>query len=106
MEELNNYNIVMIKKMIYDYMVSVYGSKNIRKVYLFGSYARGEENSNSDIDLLIDVDDNFTLFDQAKFKEGIEDTFHKNADVIIDEDLEGLFKENVYKERICIYERT
>ena len=30
---------------------------NISKVYLFGSYARGEENENSDIDIALDLED-------------------------------------------------
>ena len=30
--------------------------KPVNKVWLFGSYARGEENTDSDIDLMIDLD--------------------------------------------------
>jgi predicted nucleotidyltransferase len=30
--------------------------KPVKKVYLFGSYARGEADENSDVDLLIDWD--------------------------------------------------
>lgn len=35
----------------------------IEKVYLFGSYARGEETSNSDIDLSIEGKEGMSLFD-------------------------------------------
>ena len=31
-------------------------NKPVKKVYLFGSYARGEADENSDVDLLIDWD--------------------------------------------------
>lgn len=41
-----------IKNVVTDY----FKDKPVHKVYLFGSYAKGEANEDSDVDLLIDVD--------------------------------------------------
>jgi predicted nucleotidyltransferase len=40
---------VQIQKVVADY----FKDKPVKKVYLFGSYARGEANENSDVDLLL-----------------------------------------------------
>lgn len=37
-------------------MMSIYGNR-LNKIYLFGSYARGEANQHSDIDLLVVLND-------------------------------------------------
>ncbi len=41
-----------IKNVITEY----FKDKPVTKVYLFGSYAKGEADENSDVDLLIDID--------------------------------------------------
>ena len=41
-----------IKQTVTDY----FKDKPVKKVYLFGSYARGEANEDSDVDLLVDLD--------------------------------------------------
>ena len=47
--------------------------KKIKRVYLFGSRARGDEKTYSDYDLLIVVKENFTLQDKAKLYDGVTD---------------------------------
>lgn len=53
----------------------------ISKMALFGSYARGENHDDSDIDIAIEtkLSDYFTLYD---FKEMLESTFHTKVDVV------------------------
>lgn len=41
-----------IQKLVADY----FKDKPVKRVYLFGSYARGEADENSDVDLLVDLD--------------------------------------------------
>ncbi len=41
-----------IKQVIYDFFVK----KPVKKVWLFGSYARGEADDSSDVDVLVDID--------------------------------------------------
>ena len=37
-------------------VAAYFKDKPVKKVYLFGSYARGEANEESDVDLLVDLD--------------------------------------------------
>ena len=53
----------------------------ISKIALFGSYARGENRPDSDIDIAIEtkLSDYFLLYD---FKEELENFFHSKVDVV------------------------
>ena len=46
----------------------MYSKHGLNYVGLFGSAARGETHSHSDIDLLIDFRETISLFDLARFK--------------------------------------
>lgn len=53
-----------------------------RIVGLFGSYARGEENETSDIDLLIEKEDNISLFTLGGMKIFLEERLNKKVDLV------------------------
>lgn len=81
-------------------------------VSLFGSYARGEAGSGSDVDLLISGGDYVGLFGFLEIKEQFEKALGKKVDLISRESLDEnksasglLFKENVIKDEKVIYER-
>jgi len=75
----------MTKKEIVNYLKahkSEFEKKySISNLTLFGSYAREENNENSDIDIAIEtkLSDYFLLYD---FKEKLENVFHKKVDII------------------------
>ena len=82
-------------------------------VYLFGSYARGEATSKSDIDLLIDTSGSAidTLFKLGGLYSDLETALEASIDVVTVDSLEGAtdrrsqqyFCETVEKEKIMIY---
>ncbi|MFA5806520.1 MAG: nucleotidyltransferase domain-containing protein [Melioribacteraceae bacterium] len=51
-----------------------YGVKDIR---IFGSVARGEQDDNSDVDILVEMDKNKSLFDRLGFKYELEKLLQK-----------------------------
>ena len=56
---------------------------NLKKVELFGSYARGNNTFRSDIDLLVDFDNpELTLFDVVRIKRDLEKSLRKKVDII------------------------
>lgn len=54
----------------------------ITKVYLFGSYARGEATEESDIDLLVDDGNIKSLFTLGGLYVDLEETFQKRLDLL------------------------
>ncbi|MBU2616033.1 MAG: nucleotidyltransferase family protein [Nanoarchaeota archaeon] len=63
-------------------IVKILKKSNIKKAGIFGSYARGEQKKNSDIDILIQVGrGKFSLFDLVGLKIILEETLHRKVDV-------------------------
>jgi predicted nucleotidyltransferase len=80
----------------------------IEKAWVFGSLARGEMNSNSDIDILIRFQQPKTidLFDYTSYIIDLEKLTKRKID-LVEEGFEASFaKESIHKDKILIYERT
>jgi len=76
-----------------------YRASNIR---IFGSYARGEETPDSDLDLLIDLEGGSSLFDRIALKQELEDLLGIKVDIAKPENLHYLIREQVMKEAIVL----
>jgi len=74
----------------------------IRKIGLFGSYARGEQTDQSDVDILIDMAvDTENIFDKRlQLKEALMQHFVKNVDICHERAIKPVFKELVFKDAI------
>ncbi len=53
----------------------------VERAYLFGSYARGEARSDSDIDVAVDMRDDADLLDLIGFKQALEAALDLPVDV-------------------------
>ena len=78
----------------------------IQKAWIFGSFARKEEQLESDIDILIDVPTNktFTLFDIAGIQDQLQTLLSRRVDVVMLSAIKPPFKERIEKEMKLIYE--
>jgi len=72
----------------------------VTKAGLFGSYSRGEEKKNSDIDILIKIKDSEGFFKLVRLKRELEKVLKKQVDLIEYEYLHPLIKEQALKEEI------
>lgn len=93
-----------IKKVVQDY----FKDKPVKKVYLFGSYARGEANTDSDVDLIIDIDDTnkrISLFDFIRLQLGIENALNKKVDLVEAHLFFPRIKIQAEKEKLILYKR-
>ena len=77
-----------------------YGVSNIR---VFGSVARGEENAQSDIDLLVTISKHKGMgFDLLRFEREFSEKFHIKTDVISQNSVHALLKEKIFGEAILL----
>ncbi|MCL2095367.1 MAG: nucleotidyltransferase domain-containing protein [Oscillospiraceae bacterium] len=77
----------------------------VKKLALFGSYARGSQKNTSDIDFIIDKG-NIKGLRFFSFINNLEDEFGVRVDVITYDNLkESLFEENVWEDEVVLYER-
>lgn len=54
----------------------------VTKSDLFGSYARGDFNDQSDVDILVDIPKGTSLFDLIYLKEDLEKSLAKKVDIV------------------------
>lgn len=67
----------------------------IRNVQIFGSVARLEDGSNSDLDLLVDFEKGRSLFDLIRFKQDIENLLDVKVDVVTENAIHWSMKDDV-----------
>lgn len=72
-----------------------FGAKNIR---VFGSVARGEENENSDVDILVSMERGRSYFDLIGFQLSLKDMFKQKIDVLSDEGLSPYIERQILDE--------
>ena len=110
MEDLMNNEQVYTLEEIARLIAPVAKKYNIPKVYIFGSYARGEATSDSDVDLMIEVGDLHGL-EVIGALEDFKNVLKKPVDMITTRSLNQdrtqkyskIFIDNLEKEKIMIY---
>jgi putative zinc finger/helix-turn-helix YgiT family protein len=102
--EVNN-NVVIndinkIKKII----MPILKQNDVKNAAVFGSYARGENNVNSDIDIIIKFKEDKikTLFDLVNLRSKLEKALSVRVDINTYEGLSPLIKETVEKEMMVV----
>lgn len=80
----------------------------ITKAWLFGSYSRGEESAESDVDILVAFDKNakISLFKYADIICQLETILNHKVDLVEEGSLLPFAQETANKDKILIYERA
>ena len=79
--------------------------QGVVKAAVFGSFARESQTGESDIDLLVKIEENRTLFDLINLKLDLEDRLGRKVDIVEYEALNPFIKNEVLKEQKKIYEK-
>jgi len=80
-------------------LAAKHGATHLR---LFGSVARGSHNSESDVDLLVDLEPGRSLLDLIALKQDLEDLLHRTVDVITERSLSPYLREVVLREAVSL----
>lgn len=79
----------------------------IQRAYLFGSYSRGEETPDSDVDLLVDFVPGETIgLKYPAMVCDLEDILHKDVDMVVNGSLLPFAVASAERDKILIYERA
>lgn len=76
---------------------------HISKVYLFGSFARGDYDEQSDIDLRIEKGELKGLFALCGFYTEVEEALQMKVDVLTTGSLEDTFLKKIEKDEVMLY---
>ena len=74
-----------------------HGARNVR---IFGSVARGEADSDSDLDVLVDLQPGRSLFDLGGLLIELQELFGCRVDVVTEQGLRPRLRERVLREAV------
>jgi uncharacterized protein len=74
----------------------------VQQVWLFGSFARGEDKPDSDVNVLVELPPGATLFTLARIKRSLEEVLKRDVDVGTSGGLSRVARERVLKECVCV----
>ncbi len=87
-----------IKKIV----ISTLNNYNLQSAAIFGSYARGEENKDSDLDILISLNKDLNLLDIIGIEQELEDKLGIKVQIITDRSLNFRLRDYIYKDLIKV----
>ena len=97
----------MSTKAMIQLIADYFKTQPVLKAWIFGSFSRGEETPDSDVDILVVLDESqhvgmkfFGMYEDLKALLG------RNVDLVTDRSLASFARESVDRDKILIYERT
>lgn len=91
-------DVVDIKNKI----VPILKEAGVTRSSLFGSYVKGEEKEDSDIDILVDFPRGKGLFEFVGLAQQLEEALGKKVDLVEYESLHPLLKDRILSEQVQI----
>ncbi len=87
-------------------IAAYFNNKPVRKVWLFGSYARGDADDNSDVDILVDIDNSVPVgAEYYIWHDELADKLDKKVDIVSAGWENKYIKPFIDKDKRIIYER-
>lgn len=89
-------------------LAAYFSSQPVLKAWLFGSYARGEQREDSDVDIMIvlDRDAHVGLFKLSGMRLDLQDLIGKRVDLVTEKGLLPSVRQSVDNDKILMYERA
>ena len=98
----------MSTKIMTQIIADYFKTQPVLKAWLFGSYARGEETPNSDVDLLVMFDHStpIGLFAYARMHRELEEHLGRKVDLVEEGTLRPAAEKTAKKDMKIVYERA
>lgn len=93
-----NKKLSLIKKIT----LPILKKNDVVEAGIFGSYARGENSNNSDIDMIIRFKGRKSLFDLVGLKMDLEKKLKKKVDLLTYKSIHPLLKESILNDEVKI----
>ena len=89
-----------------DLIKDYFTSQPVIKAYLFGSYSRNEADTNSDIDILVELDYSQRIgWSYFQMRDELEEKLNKKVDIVSSRGLSKHVAPYIEKEKKLIYEK-
>lgn len=84
--------------------VSILVNHGAKKVSIFGSYARNEQNPESDLDIIVEFSERKSLLDIVGIEQELSDKLGIKVDLLTEKSISPYIIDRIKKEIIVIYE--
>jgi len=83
-------------------IIPILQHNDVKKAAVFGSFVRGEQKEDSDIDILVEFKGEKSLLDLAGLKIELEEALQRKVDVLTYNSLHPLLKDRILQEQKVI----
>ncbi len=96
-----------MNKQVTNTICNYFKSKPVQKAWVFGSFARGEERPDSDVDILVsfDEDANVSLFTIGGMYMDLKSLLGRDVDLVEEGTLQPFARESAERDKKLVYER-
>jgi uncharacterized protein len=93
-----------IQTTLYQHLPEVQQKYHVRRLGIFGSFVRGEQTENSDIDLLVEFDPNvhFGLLTFCQLEKDLSELLKRKVDLVMKDGLKPKLGERILQEVIYL----
>ncbi len=85
-------------------LVSILGKYGVRKIGLFGSYARGEQRRDSDMDVLVDFKERKSLLTLVRIERELSENLGIKVDLLTEQSISPYLVDRIKAELKVIYQ--
>ena len=96
----------MTTQAIQETIAEYFKTQPVLKAWLFGSYARGEQREDSDVDILIVPEQGVGLFQLSGMHLDLQEMLNMPVDLVTEKGLLSFARESADHDKILIYERA
>jgi len=94
---------IQLKEEIKNKIIFILAKYNIRKILVFGSYARNEAKPNSDLDLIVEFPEDISLLDHIGIEFELSEALDMKIDLLSQNGISPYIKDQIMKEAVVIY---
>lgn len=94
----------MNREKIFEKIAIILKDKGAKKIAVFGSYIKGEEEPESDIDILVEFSERKSLLDMVGIEQELSEALGIKVDLLTERAISPYLIDNIKKEMAVIYE--
>jgi predicted nucleotidyltransferase len=95
----------MNKKEIFEKIINFLKNEGAKKISIFGSYLRGEEKSESDIDIIVEFSERKSLLELVRMERELSEVLGIKVDLLTEKSISPYLIDLIKKEMKVIYIR-
>ena len=95
--------MTMNREEIFDKIVRILKRRGARKIAIFGSYARGEEAPDSDVDVIVEFSGRKSLLDLVGIELELSDELGNKVDLLTEKSISPYLIDRIRNEMVVIY---